>query len=1120
MIPSDLPIRNQALDPKKSFIVQAPAGSGKTELLIQRYLKLLGGVSQPEEILTMTFTRKAAGEMKARIISALNRAQDTSPPEKAHDHKTWSLAQGALERNKKFGWRLLENPARLRVVTIDSFCSFLTKRTPLLSGIGGAAEVQENIQDLFTATAKQILSKIESPDYIYAELVRALLAHLDNDKKTFIQRISQLLSLRDQWMISFFDKCENIKEHLLNDSHKEKLTKLYSELIEKHLNKTYHLFPEPLRNSVVPFAIYAGANLRDYGSQSRITALGGLDSFPTPETQKLDQWKGVADLLLTGEGEIRKRVDKKIGFPTENKDIKDHFKTYLESLNDLEALKKNLDRIKILPDPHFSDYQWNILRSTLRLLPELESQLKFSLQANEINDFSEISLAALKSFGTDQEPTNLGKYLDDKIQHILVDEYQDTSYKQEELLKKLTAEWEPGQGRTLFIVGDPKQSIYRFRDAEVGLFLKTQKEGVGNLNLEKLTLESNFRSQKGLVEWVNQCFQKIFPEEDNPDSGAIAFSKSTAIHAESFPSVVLHPLNPELNSVEASRSEAREVSQIIEKIHREEAKSSIAILVRGRTHLKEIIRELEYRGISYKAEAIYTLADRPAIRDLLSLLRALLFPLDRVAWLSVLRAPWAGISLKDLHALCENQPETPVWEILNRAKDQNKLSPTGKAQIKRLISALSPTLNSPPSNNFRELLENCWIRLGGPACHKETPSRDIETFFDEVEKVMQKGDTEKFEHFNQVIENLHASPLKTSENAVQIMTMHKAKGLEFDYVILPGLGKRPRHDSKRLVFWMPYGKELLLAPIEEKGGENSPIYNFISEFDKEKDEHEMLRLLYVAATRAKKQLHLFGKTKITKGERVPESKSLLESLWPFIKTYWCQENITKINLEQDHAETSKEKITLKRIPDTFQPPNASPAIEASLFGEIEEEKQQDPFLWAGNTARIRGIVMHRLLQTIVEEGLDKWPLERVEQMAPQISAALLGEGLPFEEAEETLKLTLNGLRNTLNDEKGKWILSKHEKSHAEYPLTLFSGNRFIRNVIDRTFVEEGIRWIIDYKTGHHEGKSSEEFLNNEVERYKPQLKRYENLLKEYGEKHHIKKALYFPLIKAWREIKN
>ncbi len=1117
MIPSDLHIRQQALNPTQSFIVQAPAGSGKTELLIQRYLKLLGGVSQPEEILAMTFTRKAAGEMKARIISALNRAQVESPPDEDHQQITWNLARTALERNQSFGWRLLENPARLRVVTIDSFCAFLTKRTPLLSRMGGASEIQENIHDLYIATAKQVLSKIENTEDPYSELVRVLLKHLDNDKSSFIQRIAQLLNLRDQWMISFFDKFENIKEHLLNDSHREKLAKIYSELIEKHLKTTYHLFPESLRSAAVPFAAYAGTNLAATQSENCIISLKSIDAFPKPTIENLNEWKGIANLLLTGTGAIRKQADKNLGFPADNKDIKSDFKIYLESLINLKTLQKALGKIKFLPVPHFSDYEWNILRATLRLLPELESKLRNLLQENQLSDFSEISLAALKSFGSDMDPTDLGKYLDNNIQHILVDEYQDTSFKQEELLKKLTAEWEPDKGRTLFIVGDPKQSIYRFRDAEVGLFLKTQDEGIGNLSLKRLTLESNFRSQEGLVDWVNQCFQKILPERDNPDSGAIAFSKSTAVHGkESYPGVVLHPLDPEFSSLQASRTEAREVCQIVQSIRSESSEVTIAILVRGRTHLKEIIREFESSQIPYKAESIYTLTDRPAIRDLLSLLRALLFPLDRVAWLAVLRAPWAGISLKDLHLICENDSKTPLWEILN--KEELAFSSNGKIQIKRIIAALSPTLNALPSNNFRELLENCWIRLGGPACHEGTPSRDIETFFDEVERIMQKGEAGKLEHFNQVIENLHASPLNTSENSIQIMTMHKAKGLEFDYVILPGLGKRPRHDNKRLVFWMPYGKDLLLAPIEEKGGGNSPLYNFLSELDKEKDEHEMLRLLYVAATRARKQLHLFGKTKIKENEMIPESNSLLESLWPFIKLDWCQTNFTKSKLKKDDIETFQEVINLKRIPNTFQLPEAFPSIGASLLGEIEEEKEYSPFLWAGNSARCLGNVLHRVLQTIAEEGLDKWSLERIETMEPKIRAALLGEGLPLEQTADTLILAMTGLSNTLNDSKGQWILSNHEEDQAEYPLTLFSENRFIRNIIDRTFIENNIRWIIDYKTGRHEGDSLEEFLDSEVERYKPQLDRYASLLKDFGEYRPIKKALYFPLLKAWREI--
>jgi ATP-dependent helicase/nuclease subunit A len=1120
--PSDLQIREQALDPEHSFIVQAPAGSGKTELLIQRYLKLLGGVSQPEEILAMTFTRKASGEMKARIFAALTLAQSDSPPAEEHQHQTWNLARAALERNRKFGWHLLDNPARLRVVTIDSFCTFLTKRTPLLSKMGGPTEIQENIQDLYLQTAKQILSKIEKKDDLYAELTRTLLAHLDNDKNAFLMRIVQLLKLRDQWMISFFDKFENIKEHLLNDFHREKLARIYSELIETHLKEAHDHFPLLLQESILPLAAYSSENIANSDPKNPIASLRNLDSFPLPLVDELDKWKGVFKLLLTASGELRKTANKNLGFPADKNahaiNMKEGFAQLLNSMVEHQPLIQALAKIDSLPSPHFTDQEWNILRSTIRLLPEIDFQLRSILQEKELTDFSEISLAALKAFGNELNPTDLEKYLDDKIQHILVDEYQDTSYKQEELLKKLTAEWDPGKGRSLFIVGDPKQSIYRFRDAEVGLFLKTQEEGIGHLKLKNLTLESNFRSQERVVTWVNECFQKILPSDNNPNSGAIAFTKSTAVHGkESYQGVVSHPLNPNTELHRAAKEEAQEVSKLIKNIRNDSPTASIAILVRSRTHLKEIIRELESNRIPIKAEAIYTLTDRPTIIDLLSLMRSLLSPLDRIAWLSILRAPWAGMSLSDLHLLCEDNPEKSIWELLNDKNLIEILSSTGQRQVERILSVLLPTLNALPSNNFRDLLENCWIRLGGPACLEETPPRDIESFFDEVESIMQKGEINKIEHFNQVIENLYASPLTLDENAIQVMTMHKAKGLEFDYVILPGLGKRPRPESKQLVFWMPYGDDLLLAPIEEKGGDHSPIYNFLAEMDKEKDDHEMLRLLYVAATRARKQLHLFGKTK---KNNIPESNSLLESLWPFIKNEWIHSDPHENQQEDKQIAITPETLSLKRIPEDFTPPAPLLDIDTEIMVEINEEKNISPFLWAGNAARCLGNVLHRILQTITEEGLSHWSFERIDQMAPKIKSALLGEGLPFEQSDKVLQQTLLGIRNTLKDPKGQWILSNHEEGRAEYPLTQFSENRFYRKIIDRTFIENDTRWIIDYKTSRHEGKGMDlkEFLNNEVIRYKPQLDSYATLLKEYGETRPIKKALYFPMLKAWREI--
>jgi ATP-dependent exoDNAse (exonuclease V) beta subunit len=273
----------------------------------------------------------------------------------------------------------------------------------------------------------------------------------------------------------------------------------------------------------------------------------------------------------------------------------------------------------------------------------------------------------------------------------------------------------------------------------------------------------------------------------------------------------------------------------------------------------------------------------------------------------------------------------------------------------------------------------------------------------------------------------------------------------------------------------------------------------------------------VASTRARKQLHLFGKTK---NNNMPESNSLLESLWPFIKNEWNYLETQESQHEDKQMVIVSETISIKRIPADFNPPPPLLDIDTEIMVEIDEEKIINPFLWAGNEARCLGNVLHRILQTITEEGLSKWSFEKVEHMAPKIKSALLGEGLPFEQTEKVLQQTLLGIHNILNDPKGQWILKNHQEGRAEYPLTQFSENRFFRKIIDRTFIENDIRWIIDYKTSRHEGKGMDlkEFLNNEVVRYKPQLDSYATLLKEYGEIHPIKKALYFPMLKAWREI--
>src|SRR5690606_35422690 len=176
-------------------------------------------------------------------------------------------------------------------------------------------------------------------------------------------------------------------------------------------------------------------------------------------------------------------------------------------------------------------------------------------------DYVEVALRALQALGSADEPTDLALAFDHRIRHILIDEFQDTSFTQLDLLERLTAGWTPGDGRTLFCVGDPMQSIYRFRQAEVGLFLELQRRGLKHLPLEPLTLTANFRSTQPVVRWVNDVFRTVIPPHDGIEQGAVRYSASVAARAEESGAVHIHP---SINGSAAAT--AQKVVQIVQSV--------------------------------------------------------------------------------------------------------------------------------------------------------------------------------------------------------------------------------------------------------------------------------------------------------------------------------------------------------------------------------------------------------------------------------------------------------------------------------------------------------------------------------------------------------------------------
>ena len=301
--------RLQALNYTRSFIVQAPAGSGKTELLIQRFLALLARVDQPEVVVAITFTRKAAEEIRHRVIAAL---QSASGPEPAatHEKHTWKLAQQALARNDRLNWCLTEHPSRLRIQTIDSLCAILVRQMPWVSRMGAALRPEEDAGHLYLQAARQTLAMLDS-DWTSTEVSGALsrlLSHLDNNFGTVERLLNTMLGSRDQWL-----------RHVLGKPApaflREELESSLRQVIERALERLGATFPERFRAETVELARFAAGNLRNEGCTSVLNACFELRDFPEATVESLPRWLGLAEMFLTQQGTRRLRPTKEPGIP-------------------------------------------------------------------------------------------------------------------------------------------------------------------------------------------------------------------------------------------------------------------------------------------------------------------------------------------------------------------------------------------------------------------------------------------------------------------------------------------------------------------------------------------------------------------------------------------------------------------------------------------------------------------------------------------------------------------------------------------------------------------------------------------------------------------------------------
>lgn len=957
----DKAARDAALDPYTSFIVQAPAGSGKTGLLVQRYLRLLSEVKRPESIVAMTFTRKAAAEMKARIHQALVAARDELPVEDDFTVTTRVLAKKALEKNSQEEWSLLTDPGRLQIQTIDSLCAMLIRQMPVVSEFGTVGEVVENATELYRAAARRTVHMLAETERDQ-QLLRRLAVYFDNDLTRLERLMVSMLEQRDQW---------------------------------RFLNSGEH----------------------------------------PPE---------IADFCSL------------------------------------------LDRAH-------------------------HSLLEVFRERRQV-DFTEITHAAIRALGTPDRPSDLLYWLDYRIEHLLVDEFQDTSLAQYDLINALTAQWSEDGGHTLFMVGDPMQSIYRFRGAEVSLFLQCWREQrLGSVRLTPLSLVTNFRCTPQIVNWVQERFRPLMLSDEKGD---VLFRESASSRAVVAGEPQLVPLIEDSGELEAKA--------VVEVVEQAQKNGTVAILVRSRAHIAEVLPLLRRAGIAYEAVEIAALAEQQHIIDLISLTRAILHVGDRTSWLACLRAPWCGLTLADLAALAENEPERTILDLLSDSQKIAGLSPDGRSRGVRVQEVLSRAASRAGRVPLRELVESLWLALGGPAVLAEPNQReDISICLDLIEGTERGGVIRDFSLLAERLEGLFAKP-GSSQGRVQVMTIFQAKGLQFGTVILPQIGKLTKVTERELLAWTDdldeNGEPILRIAAKPRKATNDPAYDEIVAELGNKELHELKRVLYVACTRAENQLYLLGSAKLKKGNELatPPSGTFLRLLWESVKPQFEAQRRMQAAARAAQVERETPKTILRRVNSAWSLPRLDPSV--NWHPELERaaaSARERTYEWVGHTGRHVGTVVHALLNRLgASNGA---AASTVETMLPTIQAELRRLGVARDEAPQAAARVLRAVKNTLTSERGKWILGSHHDAHSEWTIGGKIGSTLISGTVDRAFRDErGRLWIVDFKTSEHEGGKLESFLKEEQRRYRAQLENYATLLARKTNAP-ILLGLYFPLLDAWRE---
>lgn len=890
LLPPPTPEQRRAADPTRSVWVTANAGTGKTRVLSDRVLRLLLAGARPESILCLTFTRAAAAEMTARIEQRL--AAWAVEPDDARLRADITALTGVpadaetLTRARRLFAAVLDLPRGLPVTTIHGFAAELLERFPLEAGVAPHFEILDSRTraELEAEAREQVLERVRQAKGV-GELAQSL------------ERLA--VWLRDR---SLGEAINDVLAHrlellTLREQHQglEGLLRTLRRVLAIPID---HKEPPEIVAEAMARSAYDAVALREAASE---LLASGANSDRERGGKILAWLNGSAADPVAAFHQYKDAFLKKTGEPRQN------LATRSISLRTRQILQREQARLLAVEEAIRSLLAWRRTEALLRVGYAVIDATE-ALKAHRAGlDFADLVDRARRLLESSIDWVRFK--LDARIDHILVDEAQDTSPAQWAIIEKLTEEFFAGEGakqhpRTLFVVGDEKQSIYRFQGADLTTFravrarLQQRAEAAG-LAFDEVELTRSFRSTEAVLQVVDKVFARpearigvldckqvlrhdsdrrgvpglveLWPlvEAEDDDESAEPWPLPDRPRSRADPeALVASAIVRTIAGWLVSR-------EILESRGRPLRPGDIMVLVRRRGTIQErIVRGLEAAGVPVAGIDRLALADHLAVQDLLALGRVMLLPEDDYSLACLLKSPLLGLDETQLFELAHGRGHLSLLERLRERARQDAADGPFATVYQRLSEWLRRADFMPPFEFYGWVLgadggrRRLLARLGVEA---EEP---IEAFLSQV-LAYEKGHPASlrgFVHwFGLVSEELQRDPGRTGD-AVRVLTVHGAKGLEAPVVFLADAG--PHGEPRR--------GRLLWAQLEPEGG-RLPFWRLAKEerpakleqaaqLEKAAEAEEEHRLLYVALTRAADRLYVAGWRKRQKRQENPKAE--------------------------------------------------------------------------------------------------------------------------------------------------------------------------------------------------------------------------------------------------------